>query len=220
MVQVKVCGITNEEDALCAAKLGAAALGFIFYPPSPRYVRPKVVRKIVKKLLPNLAKVGVFVNESAEEIKKIIKYCGLDFIQLHGDESLEFCRNFPASTIIKTVELLSESDLVKAFSYNAAAILVDSRHAGLYGGTGKKADWDLAFRVKSKKPLILSGGLNEENVKEVIEKIVPHALDINSGVEKSPGKKDHIKLARIFDIVRAANFSTDNAPLIFTKREI
>jgi len=220
MVQVKVCGITNEEDALCAAKLGAAALGFIFYPPSPRYVRPKVVRKIVKKLLPNLAKVGVFVNESAEEIKKIIKYCGLDFIQLHGDESLEFCRNFPASTIIKTVELLGESDLVKAFSYNAAAILVDSRHAGLYGGTGKKADWDLAFRVKSKKPLILSGGLNEENVKEVIEKIVPHALDINSGVEKSPGKKDHIKLARIFDIVRAANFSTDNAPLIFTKREI
>jgi phosphoribosylanthranilate isomerase len=220
MSQVKICGITNEEDALCAAKLGAAALGFIFYPPSPRYVRPKVVRKIVKKLLPNLAKVGVFVNESAEEIKKIIKYCGLDFIQLHGDESLEFCRNFPASTIIKTVELLGESDLVKAFSYNAAAILVDSRHAGLYGGTGKKADWDLAFRVKSKKPLILSGGLNEENVKEVIEKIVPHALDINSGVEKSPGKKDHIKLARIFDIVRAANFSTDNAPLIFTKREI
>jgi phosphoribosylanthranilate isomerase len=220
MAQVKVCGITNEEDALCAAKLGAAALGFIFYPPSPRYVRPKVVRKIVKKLPPNLAKVGVFVNESAEEIKKIIKYCGLDFIQLHGDESVEFCRNFPVLTIIKTVELLSESDLVKAFSYNAAAILVDRRNAGLYGGTGKKADWDLAFRVKIKKPLILSGGLSEENIKDAIEKVMPHALDINSSVEKSPGKKDHIKLARLFDIVRAANISTDNAPLIFTKREI
>jgi phosphoribosylanthranilate isomerase len=220
MVQVKVCGITNEKDALCAAKLGAAALGFIFYPPSPRHISPKEVRKIVKKLPPNLAKVGVFVNESVEEIKNIIKYCGLDFIQLHGDESVEFCRNFSASTIIKTVELLSESDLVKAVSYNAAAILVDRRNAGLYGGTGKKADWDLAFHVKSKKPLILSGGLNEGNVKEAIEKVAPHALDINSGVENSPGKKDHIKLARLFDIVRAANFATDNAPLIFTKRKI
>lgn len=220
MTQIKICGITNEEDALYAAKLGAAALGFIFYPPSPRYVRPKVVRKIVKKLPLNLVKVGIFVNESAEKINKIIKYCGLDFIQLHGDEPVEFCRNFPASTIIKTVELLRESDLVKAFSYNVAAILVDSRHAGLYGGTGKKADWKLAQRIKSKKLLILSGGLNGENIKEAIEKIAPHALDINSGVEKSPGKKDHIKLARLFDIVRAANFSTGNVPLIFTKREI
>ena len=104
--------------------------------------------------------------------------------------------------------------------YDVAAILVDSRHAGLYGGTGKKANWELAQCIKNKKLLILSGGLNEANVKEAIEKIVPQALDINSGVEKSPGKKDHIKLARLFDIVRAANFSTDNAPLIFTKREI
>jgi phosphoribosylanthranilate isomerase len=220
VIQIKICGITNEEDALCAAKLGAAALGFIFYPPSPRYVRPNVVRKIVKKLPPNLARVGVFVNESAKEIKTIIKYCGLDFIQLHGDESVEFCRNFPASTIIKTVELLSESDLVKAFSYNVAAILVDRRSAGLYGGTGKKANWGLAQCIKNKKLLILSGGLNGENIKEAIEKIAPHALDINSGVEKSPGKKDHIKLARLLDNMRAANFSTDNAPLIFTKREI
>lgn len=219
MAQVKICGITNEEDALCAAKLGAAALGFIFYPPSPRYVRPKVVRRIVKKLPPNLAKVGVFVNESAEEIKNIIEYCGLDFIQLHGDESVEFCRNFPASTIIKTVELLGESDLVKAFSYNVAAILVDRRNAGLYGGTGKKADWNLACRVKDKKPLVLSGGLNGENIKDAIEKVAPHALDVNSGVESCPGKKDHTKLGRLFDIVRGANFSTDNTSPIFTKRE-
>ena len=103
MVQVKVCGITNEEDALCAAKLGAVALGFIFYPPSPRYVRPKVVREIVKKLPPNLAKVGVFVNENTGEIKKIIKYCGLDFVQLHGDESPEYCSQFPAAQVIKAV---------------------------------------------------------------------------------------------------------------------
>jgi len=220
VTQIKICGITNEEDALCAVKLGAAALGFIFYPPSPRYVRPKVVRKIVKKLPPNLAKVGVFVNESAEEIKKIIKYCGLDFVQLHGDESPEYCSQFPAAQVIKAVELKNENDLNHALGYDVAAILVDSRHAGLYGGTGKKANWELAQCIKNKKLLILSGGLNEANVKEAIEKIVPQALDINSGVEKSPGKKDHIKLARLFDIVRAANFSTDNAPLIFIKREI
>jgi phosphoribosylanthranilate isomerase len=220
MTQIKICGITNEEDALCAVQQGAAALGFIFYSPSLRYVEPKVVRQIVKKIPQNIVKVGVFVNESSKEIKKIMKYCRLDFIQLHGDESAEFCRSFPASTIIKTVELLDESDLAKAFSYNVAAILVDSRHAGLYGGTGKKTDWGLAVRVKSKKPLILSGGLNEANVKEALEKVAPHALDINSGVEISPGKKDHTKLARLFDILRAANISTDNAPLIFTKREI
>jgi phosphoribosylanthranilate isomerase len=219
MTQVKICGITNEEDALCAANFGAAALGFIFYPPSPRYVKWETVRKIIKKLPPNLLSVGVFVNESAEKIKSITEYCGLDFIQLHGDESAEFCRQFPASTIIKTVSLRGEQDLVNAFSYHVAAILVDRRHAGLYGGTGKKANWELASRIKSKKPLILSGGLNEENIKEAIEKVSPHALDINSGAEKSPGKKDHEKLARIFDIVRKADYAKDNTELIFTKRE-
>lgn len=219
MTQVKICGITNEEDALCAANFGAAALGFIFYPPSPRYVKQETVRKIVKKLPPNLVSVGVFVNESAQKIKSIVEYCGLDFIQLHGDESAEFCRQFHASTIIKTVSLRGEQDLVNAFGYHVAAILVDRRHAGLYGGTGKKANWELASRIKSKKPLILSGGLNEENIKEAIEKVTPDALDINSGAEKSPGKKDHEKLARIFDIVRKADYAKDNSELIFTKRE-
>jgi phosphoribosylanthranilate isomerase len=220
MTQIKICGITNEEDALCAAKLGAAALGFIFYPPSGRYISPEQARQIINILPQPLVKVGVFVNESAAEVKRIVEYCGLDFVQLHGDESPEYCREFPASQVIKAVELKNDDDFNHASSYDVAAILVDSRHAGLYGGTGKKANWELACRIKNKKLLILSGGLNGENIKEAIEKIAPHALDINSGVEKSPGKKDHIKLARLFDIVRAANFSTDNAPLIFTKREI
>lgn len=219
MTQVKICGITNEEDALCAANFGAAALGFIFYPPSPRYVKRETVRKIVKKLPPDLVSVGVFVNESAEKIKGVMEYCGLDFIQLHGDESAEFCRQFHASTIIKAVSLRGEKDLVNALSYPVAAILVDRRHAGLYGGTGKKSNWELASRIKSKKPLILSGGLNEENIKEAIGEVLPHALDINSGVEKFPGKKDHEKLARIFDIVQKADYVKDNTELIFTKRE-
>lgn len=220
MTQIKICGITNKEDALCAAKLGAAALGFIFYPPSGRYISPEQVRKIINILPQSLVKVGVFVNENATEVKRIVEYCGLDFVQLHGDESHEYCFHFPAAQIIKAVELKNEDDLNHALDYDVAAILVDRRHAGLYGGTGKKANWELAQRIKNKKLLILSGGLNEANVKKALEKIAPQALDINSGVEKSPGQKDHIKMARIFDVVRKINSEMDDTALIFTKREI
>ena len=219
MTQVKICGITNKEDALQAAHCGAAALGFIFYPPSPRYIKPEDARKIIGVLPDDLVKIGVFVNEKAAEIKRVIKYCVLDMIQLHGDESPEFCRKFPASWIIKAVELKNENDLNHAFDYDVAALLVDSRDAGLYGGTGRKANWDLACRIKNKKPLILSGGLNEGNIAEALQTVAPEALDINSGVESKPGKKDHVKLARIFDIVRAVDTTPDKALLIFTKRE-
>jgi phosphoribosylanthranilate isomerase len=147
-----------------------------------------------------------------------MEYCGLDMIQLHGDESPEYCRDFPASRIIKAVELINEDDLNLAFDYDVAALLVDSHHAGLYGGTGRKANWDLACRIKNKKPLILSGGLNEKNIAEALKVVAPAALDINSGVESEPGKKDHAKLAQIFDIIRAVDTTPDNAQLIFTKR--
>ena len=219
MTPVKICGITNKEDALCAAKLGATALGFIFYPASPRYVKPEDARKIISYLPDELVKVGVFVNEKADEIKRVMEYCGLDMIQLHGDESPEFCREFTASQIIKAVELKNDDDLNNALNYDVAALLVDSRQAGLYGGTGRKSNWELACRIKNKKPLILSGGLNEKNIAEALRTVVPAALDINSGVESEPGKKDHAKLARIFDIIRAVDTVPDNTPLIFTKRE-
>ena len=111
------------------------------------------------RMLPDdLVKVGVFVNEKPKEIKRIVEYCGFDMIQLHGDETPEFCREFPSAQVIKAVELKNEADFVYAKSYHVGAILVDSRHAGLYGGTGKKANWDLACRIKNKRPLILSGG--------------------------------------------------------------
>lgn len=218
MTQVKICGITNEEDALYAVHCGAAALGFIFYPHSPRYIKPEDARKIIGVLPDELVKVGVFVNEKADEIKKIVKYCGLDMIQLHGDESLDLCKEFLADRIIKAVELKNEDDLNHALNYAVAALLVDSRHAGLYGGTGKKANWKLAGRIKNKKSLILSGGLNEKNIAEALQAVAPAALDINSGVELISGKKDHAKLARIFDIIRAVDTTPDNALLIFTKR--
>jgi len=219
VIQVKICGITNKEDALFAAKCGAAALGFIFYPHSPRYVNPDDVRKIILVLPDGLVRVGVFVNEKADEIKKVMKYCGLDMIQLHGDESTEYCRDFPADRIIKAVELKNEKDLNHALNYNVSALLVDSRQDGLYGGTGKKANWNLACRIKNKKPLILSGGLNEDNIVQAIKDVGPHALDINSGVESKPGKKDCAKLARICEIIRSTDTVPDNAQLIFTKRD-
>jgi len=216
--QVKICGINNKEDALYAAACGAAALGFIFYPPSPRNINPEDARKIISVLPDELVKVGVFVNENVAEIKRVMEYCGFDMIQLHGDESPEYCRDFPASRIIKAVELKNNDDLNHALNYAVAALLMDSHHAGLYGGTGKKANWKLASRIKNKKPLILSGGLNEGNIAEALQTVAPAALDINSGVESEPGKKDHGKLARIFDIIRAVNTTPDNAQLIFTKR--
>jgi phosphoribosylanthranilate isomerase len=220
MTQVKICGITNEEDALCAAKCGAAALGFIFYPASPRYIPPEKAELIIKKLPVKIIKVGVFVNETAAEVTRISELCNLDFIQLHGDESVEYCRNFLPEMLIKAVNLESETDLANACKYDVAALLVDSRHAGLYGGTGKKANWDLALQIKSKKRLILSGGLNEDNVKEALEIVTPQALDINSGVETQPGKKDHKKIARVMEIVREVNLRQNTASLIFTKREV
>lgn len=218
MTQVKICGITNEEDALCAAACGADALGFIFYPPSPRYIAPDEAQKIIKKLPVEIVCVGVFVNEAATMVRRISELCGLDFIQLHGDESVEYCAGFAPEMMIKAVHLRDENDVLNAFQYNAAAILVDSRYAGLYGGTGKTANWDLALQIKSKKQLILSGGLNEDNVGEALKKIDPVALDINSGVEIKPGKKDHEKLTRIFDIIRRTDVKRQRMELIFTKR--
>jgi len=215
-MQVKICGITNMEDALCAAENGAAAVGFIFYLPSPRYIDPQKAGEIIDRLPQHLVKVGVFVNEASEEIKSIYECYRLDMIQLHGDESPEFCRQFPRDRIIKALDLKNEEDLKKVALYDVAAILVDSRHAGLYGGTGKTSNWKLAGRVT--KPLILSGGLKEENIHEALRVVSPAALDINSGVESKPGIKDHAKIARIMQIINTAG-ADSAASVIFTRRK-
>ncbi len=216
MIQTKICGITKYEDALCAERNGAAAVGFIFYAPSPRYIEPAGARAIIDRLPRELVKVGVFVNETAAEVKRIYDFCGLDMIQLHGDESSEYCRQFPKDRLIKALNLKSDGDLKKAAVYEAAAILVDSRRAGLYGGTGQTADWDLASHLS--QPMILSGGLNEENVADAIKKVHPSALDIASGVESAAGRKDHEKIARIMRLINktAAAFA---ASVIFTRKE-
>lgn len=215
-MQVKICGITNLEDALCAAQNGAAAVGFIFYSPSPRYIDPQKARKIIDRLPAHLVKVGVFVNEKRETVTQIFETCRLDMLQLHGDESPDDCRAYSPRRVIKALELKADEDLRRADVYDVAAILVDSRHAGLYGGTGRTANWELAGRIA--KPLILSGGLNEDNVVAGLQHVHPAALDLNSGVEESPGKKDAKKIERIMQIIKMAK--TDGiAPPIFVRRE-
>jgi phosphoribosylanthranilate isomerase len=220
MAQVKICGITNKEDALYASQCGAVALGFIFYPPSSRYIKPDDAKKIISALPDKLVRVGVFVNEKPEEIKRVMESCALDMIQLHGDEKPGYCHQFPAFPMIKAVSLNSNNDVEYACSFDVAAILVDSRHDGLYGGTGKKSNWELARSVGSKKRLILSGGLDAENIADAIIKVVPAGLDINSGVETSPGIKDHAKIERLFATIRKADTASKNLPFIFQKRTI
>lgn len=205
MIGVKVCGITNIGDAYVAAESGADALGFIFYPKSQRYVAPAKAKEMIQKLPPEIIRVGVFVNHEIQEVKAIVQFCGLNLIQLHGDESPEYCAQFPMSSLVKAVSCQTEEEIQELKNYPVAAILMDAREAGHYGGTGKKSDWRLAIKIKETHPLILAGGLNRENIREAIERVKPQAVDINSGVEISPGKKDPNKIREIMKIVRETN---------------
>ena len=199
MVKVKICGITTVEDALACVESGADALGFVFYPKSKRAVTPQVVRKITQNLPPFVSKVGVFVNEDPRDILEIMSYANLDYAQLHGDETPEMCEYVGASRVIKAFRLKDDSSVqeVKNYLKVVRAILVDSYSEVSYGGTGRRADINLILKVKeiaSGVPLIVSGGLNPGNVATVIREVEPYAVDVSSGVEKSPGVKDWEKV--------------------------
>lgn len=202
MTEIKICGITNIEDARCAAACGADAVGFIFHPPSPRYIAPLQAKGIIAALPRGTVTVGVFVNREPDEAAETAEDCGLDLIQLHGDESPEYCRRFPPERLIKAVSPRTPEELAALEAYEVRALLVDSREADRYGGTGKQADWRLAARIGETRPLILAGGLNVGNIGEALAAVAPAAVDINSGCEKAPGIKDHDLLRRIIEIVR------------------
>jgi len=209
MTEIKICGITNFDDALAVAESGADALGFIFYPKSPRYVSPEKAKEIIENLPREITRVGVFVNHRAEEVKEIIEFCGLNLVQLHGNETPEYCRQFTASIVIKAFSPRTENDLQILKDYPVRAVLLDTYDPGLYGGTGKTSNWELAAMIKESHPLILSGGLNINNIRGAVEIVSPHAVDINSGVESSPGKKDHNKVRKIIEIVHQNDQYTD-----------
>jgi phosphoribosylanthranilate isomerase len=201
-VKIKICGITNLEDAQSAVELGADALGFIFYPKSPRYIKVRDAANICSQLPPFVAKVGVFVDGSEYEIGKALDECLLTALQFHGDEPPKFCCKFPAKSI-KAIRMRDETSLRMAAEYDVDALLLDAYTETERGGTGRTFDWSLAVRAKEiGPPIILSGGLTTENVQEAIRKVRPYAVDVSSGVEREPGKKDPEKLRRFIEQVK------------------
>ena len=201
MTRIKICGITNREDALKAAELGADALGFIFYTASRRYIDPEEASKIIKKLPPFITTVGVFVNPSLDEINSVKQKTGIDVVQLHGDESPEFCMMIPHK-LIKAIRIKAKIDRDEVELYPVQAILFDTHSEGNYGGTGKSFNWDILRNLDVSKNIILSGGLTPENVSQALEVVKPYGVDVSTGVEDSPGKKNHMKLREFIEAVK------------------
>ena len=192
-VKVKICGMTNLSDALSAVNAGADALGFIFYKKSPRSVNMKIVREIVSKLPPFVDAVGVFVNETAENINKIADRCKLDKVQLHGNESPAFCKKI-RRRVIKAFRIKDLQSVKQLSRYSVSSFLLDTFSEDDYGGTGKVFDWNLAYPAKKYGPVILAGGLTPDNVRKAIQIVQPYGVDVCSGLESNPGFKDHNKM--------------------------
>ncbi len=207
-IKIKICGITNIEDAATAVELGADALGFIFYSGSKRFVDPAAARDIILKLPPFITSVGVFVNQDLDEIKRILDITGVNTVQLHGDESPEFCGSVTASVPAKVIKAIRVKDSLDAGSlaqYPVQAILLDTYSDAEYGGTGKSFDWGILKDIDIEQKVILSGGLSPDNVAQAVEAVKPYAVDVNSGVEAGPGKKDHEKLKKFIEAIRYGN---------------
>ena len=189
--RVKICGITSIEDAQIAVNAGASALGFIFYKKSPRYVSPSKVRPIVEALPPFVTPVGVFVNGSEHAVRDICRLARVATVQFHGEESPGYCKRFNHFKIIKAFRVSDVFDFKSVLRYKVDAYLFDTFQEETPGGTGKTFNWELLKNYKFDRPVILSGGLNPENVRPAIEAVHPYAVDVASGVEKSPGVKDY-----------------------------
>jgi len=195
MTRVKICGITNLEDALSAAEAGADALGFNFYKKSPRYIEPSEAQKIIEQLPPFVAAVGVFVNEpEPQRVAEMATQLKLSAIQLHGDESPDYCAQLFDWRVIKALRVSASFKPEHVSRYAVSAILLDAYKAGEYGGTGEVFAWDIAIEANRYARIILAGGLDPFNIEMAIKTIEPYGVDVASGVESSPGKKDRNKL--------------------------
>jgi phosphoribosylanthranilate isomerase len=198
MTKVKICGITNLEDALIAVRFGADALGFNFYEQSPRYISPEKARKIIENLPAKILKVGVFVNKGLENILEISETAKLDAVQLHGDESAEFVKELKAKTNLEIIKAFRVSPQFKpedVLKFEVDAVLLDAYSANDYGGTGEKFDWEIAGKVREiVSKMYLAGGLSAKNVAEAIEKVQPFAVDACSLLEEIKGRKNAVKV--------------------------
>lgn len=204
MTFIKICGITNLEDALVAVDAGADALGFNFYRPSPRYIEPLSARQIIDQLPSSVLSVGVFVNEDTPEtVKSIGSEAGVSALQLHGDESPEYCVDLSGWYVIKALGVKEGFDAHSPLDYGVDAIMLDASHHKLRGGTGQVVDWSVAKRVNELGVrLFLAGGLSPENVRDAIATVNPYAVDTCSAIESAPGKKDSDRVRAFMRVVR------------------
>ncbi len=201
-MKTKICGITNIDDALLASELGADALGFIFVKTSPRYINPSTAKNIILALPPFVTPVGVVADAMHDEILELIEETGVRCMQFHGNELPEQLTEFPVP-IYKSIRVNNEFNLQALLRYKVSAFLLDTYIEGVLGGTGKTFDWEIAVKAKTYGRIILAGGLTSENIAEAARKVQPYAVDVNSGVESAPGKKDKNKLEQLFKTIRS-----------------
>lgn len=201
IVKVKICGLTNYDDAAAAVDMGADLLGFNFYPKSPRYVTPQKAMQIINKLPAFVDVAGVFVNASLDELGEVMNICPLDWVQLHGDESPEFCQSLSSNNVktMKALRIKDKADIERVEDYFTDAVLLDAFHPEKYGGTGLTFDWNIIGHIG--KRVFLAGGINPDNAVRAV-KLGVYGIDVCSGVEAEPGKKDHNKLKKLFDNIR------------------
>lgn len=203
-MRIKICGITQPTQGRAIALLGANTLGFICVAQSPRYVSPQQIRAVVIELPPGISCIGVFANASLQEISVVVKAANLTGVQLHGDESPQFCRQLqqllPNTEILKAIRVKTPQSLVAAMSYADCVdtLLLDAYHPEQLGGTGKTLDWEALTQFRPPIPWLLAGGLNPDNVRDALEQLHPDGIDLSSGVERSPGDKDLFKVAELF----------------------
>ena len=201
IVKVKICGITNYEDAMAAVDMGADLLGFNFYPKSPRYITTDKATEIINKLPGFIDIAGVFVNASFEQIQEVINQCQLNWVQLHGDEDPQFCQQFDSLNIktMKALRVKDRKDVEKADSFFTDAILLDAYHPEKYGGTGESFDWSIIGNIHRRT--FLAGGINPDNAAKAIQPGI-YGIDVCSGIESEPGKKDKKLMKKLFDNIR------------------
>lgn len=208
MSKIKICGMTNSDDAWVAVEAGADMIGLIFYPPSPRYVSPRQAQRIVSRLPASCRAVGVFVNEDIETITRIADDAGVHVVQLHGTEPPAVCRQL-RWPVFKTFRFTAGVRPEMMQDYQVKAFLIEGFHSAYYGGSGTLADWCQTATLHQYGRIILAGGLTPDNVGEAIRRVRPYAVDVCSGVECQPGQKDWVKVRAFIAAAQAASIGSD-----------
>lgn len=206
--KVKICGITSAEDAAVAVEAGADALGFIFHRKSPRYIEPALAKRIIMSLPPLVIPVGVFVDEDQQVVRNLMDDCGLALAQLHGNESAVYCQEL-GRPILKALRMRDRSSFLALAEFQGRAgvrgFVLDAFSEQAYGGTGQVIDWQLAAEAAKAANILLAGGLTPDNVEKAIQAVQPYGVDVSSGVEREPGKKDHGKVRAFIQAVRVVS---------------